>query len=62
MIGVKRSRRPKLIMLTNFGLPEYRRDAESFGIEAFLDKSCGYFRLILRRGVAHSCAREAMAT
>ena len=38
-------RRPKIIILTNFGLPEYRREAESFGIEAFLDKSRDYYRL-----------------
>jgi two-component system, OmpR family, response regulator len=37
--------RPKIIILTNFGLPEYRREAESFGVEAFLDKSRDYFRL-----------------
>lgn len=37
--------RPKIIILTNFGLPEYRREAEAFGIEAFLDKSRDYFRL-----------------
>ncbi len=37
--------RPKIIVLTNFGLPEYRREAESFGVEAFLDKSRDYFRL-----------------
>jgi len=37
--------RPKIIVLTNFGLPEYRREAESFGVEAFLDKSREYFRL-----------------
>src|ERR1700739_331342 len=29
--------RPKIIVLTNFGLPEYRREAEQFGGEAFLD-------------------------
>jgi DNA-binding NarL/FixJ family response regulator len=39
------SGRPKIIILTNFGLPEYRREAESFGVEAFLDKSRDYFRL-----------------
>jgi two-component system, OmpR family, response regulator len=39
------SQRPKIIILTNFGLPEYRREAESFGVEAFLDKSRDYFRL-----------------
>jgi two-component system, OmpR family, response regulator len=39
------TRRPKIIILTNFGLPEYRREAEAFGVEAFLDKSRDYFRL-----------------
>lgn len=39
------SRRPKIVILTNFGLPEYRREAEAFGVEAFLDKSRDYFRL-----------------
>src|SRR5215831_18724641 len=49
--AVKRSRaaaprqRPKIVVLTNFGLPEYRREAEAFGVEAFLDKSRDYFRL-----------------
>lgn len=38
-------RRPKIVILTNFGLPEYRREAETFGVEAFLDKSRDYFRL-----------------
>jgi DNA-binding NarL/FixJ family response regulator len=37
--------RPKVIILTNFGLPEYRREAELLGAEAFLDKSRDYFRL-----------------
>jgi two-component system, OmpR family, response regulator len=37
--------RPKIIILTNFGLPEYRREAETFGVEAFLDKSRDYHRL-----------------
>ena len=37
--------RPKIIILTNFGLPEYRRVAEAFGVEAFLDKSSDYYRL-----------------
>ena len=40
-----RARRPKIVILTNFGLPEYRREAEAFGVEAFLDKSRDYFRL-----------------
>jgi DNA-binding NarL/FixJ family response regulator len=37
--------RPKIVILTNFGLPEYRQEAEAFGVEAFLDKSRDYFRL-----------------
>jgi two-component system, OmpR family, response regulator len=37
--------RPKIIILTNFGLAEYRREAESYGVEVFLDKSREYFRL-----------------
>ncbi|HST07295.1 MAG TPA: response regulator [Gemmatimonadaceae bacterium] len=37
--------RPKVIILTNFGLAEYRREAEALGVEAFLDKSRDYFRL-----------------
>jgi two-component system, OmpR family, response regulator len=37
--------RPRIIILTNFGLPEYRREAEALGVEAFLDKSRDYFRL-----------------
>jgi two-component system OmpR family response regulator len=41
----KPGQRPKIIILTNFGLPEYRREAETFGVEAFLDKSRDYFRL-----------------
>jgi len=40
-----RGRRPKIVILTNFGLPEYRREAEAFGVDAFLDKSRDYFRL-----------------
>ena len=41
----KGAQRPKIVILTNFGLPEYRREAESFGVEAFLDKSRDYFRI-----------------
>jgi two-component system, OmpR family, response regulator len=37
--------RPKVIVLTGFDLPEYRRQAESFGVEAFLNKSRDYHRL-----------------
>ena len=41
----RRPHRPKIVILTNFGLPEYRREAETYGVEAFLDKSRDYFRL-----------------
>jgi two-component system, OmpR family, response regulator len=41
----RQKRRPKIVILTNFGLPEYRREAELFGVEAFLDKSRDYFKL-----------------
>jgi len=45
--------RPKVVILTNLGLPEYRHEAELFGVEAFLDKSRDYFRLpSLLRGFA----------
>ena len=37
--------RPKVIVLTGFDLPEYRRQAEVFGVEAFLNKSRDYHRL-----------------
>lgn len=36
---------PKVIVLTNFGLQEYRRQAEALGADVFLDKSRDYFRL-----------------
>jgi len=39
------ARRPKIIILTGFDLPEYRREAEAFGVEAFLNKSRDYGRL-----------------
>ena len=41
----QRAHRPKIVILTNFGLPEFRREAEALGVEAFLDKSRDYFRL-----------------
>jgi two-component system, OmpR family, response regulator len=50
--------RPKVIILTNYGLPEYRREAESFGVEAFLDKSRDYFRL---PGLLSDFAKERAA-
>ncbi len=36
---------PKVIVLTNFGLQEYRREAMALGAAAFVDKSRDYFRL-----------------
>ena len=45
-------------ILTNFGLPEYRREAESFGVETFLDKSRDYFRL---PALLHDFAKERMS-
>jgi two-component system, OmpR family, response regulator len=50
--------RPKIIILTSFDLPEYRRQAESFGVEAFLDKSRDYHRLpsLLREFARHRAA------
>jgi DNA-binding NarL/FixJ family response regulator len=41
----RRGRRPKVVILTNYGLAEYRRQAEALGVEAFLDKSRDYHRL-----------------
>ncbi|HXW74653.1 MAG TPA: response regulator [Steroidobacteraceae bacterium] len=62
--GVLRSlrrvdQRPKIVILTNFGLPEYRREAELLGAEAFLDKSRDYFRLpALLSGFARERAEQ----
>jgi two-component system OmpR family response regulator len=54
-------RRPKIVILTNFGLPEYRREAETFGVEAFLDKSRDYFRLpSLLTGFARDRATQGL--
>lgn len=36
---------PKVVVLTTFGLPEYRRQAEKLGVAAFLDKSSDYHLL-----------------
>jgi DNA-binding NarL/FixJ family response regulator len=37
--------RPKVIVLTNFGLPQFKLEAEALGADAFLDKSREYYRL-----------------
>jgi DNA-binding NarL/FixJ family response regulator len=55
--------RPKIIVLTGFDLPEYRRQAEALGVEAFLNKSRDYHRLptLLSRFAAQSVAAEGRA-
>jgi two-component system, OmpR family, response regulator len=52
--------RPKIIVLTGFDLPEYRRQAEVFGVEAFLNKSRDYHRLpgLLSGFAGHSPAER----
>ncbi len=37
--------RPKVIVLTNYGISQYRREAEALGATAFLDKARDYGRL-----------------
>ena len=37
--------RPKVIVLTNYGITQYRREAEALGATAFLDKARDYGRL-----------------
>ena len=44
-LGHGNAPRPRIIVLTGFDLPAYRREAESFGVEAFLNKSRDYHRL-----------------
>jgi two-component system OmpR family response regulator len=56
-LGRNPARRPHVIVLTGFDLPEYRRQAESFGVDAFLNKSRDYHRLPgLLKGFATSAA------
>jgi len=56
-LGRDRNRRPHIIVLTSFDLPEYRREAESFGVDAFLDKSRDYHRLpALLKGLTAAAA------
>jgi len=44
--GMPASRpRPTVVVLTNFALPQYRLQVESFGVEYFLDKAREYDRL-----------------
>ena len=39
------SERPRVIVLTNYDLPEYKEAAMSLGATAFLDKARDFFRL-----------------
>ncbi len=52
--------RPKVVVLTGFDLPQYRREAEALGVDAFLNKSRDYDRLpvLLRAYAAQSGAAE----
>ena len=49
---------PKVVVLTTFGLPEYRRQAQKLGVAAFLDKSCDYHLL---PGLLNDLARSVAA-
>jgi DNA-binding NarL/FixJ family response regulator len=44
-LGRTSAQRPKVIVLTGFELPQYRREAETLGVDAFLNKSRDYHRL-----------------
>lgn len=44
-LGQTSAPRPKVIVLTGFDLPQYRREAETLGVDAFLNKSRDYHRL-----------------
>lgn len=44
-LGRTSAPRPKIIVLTGFDLPQYRREAETLGVDAFLNKSRDYHRL-----------------
>jgi DNA-binding NarL/FixJ family response regulator len=48
--------RPKIIVFTNYMLPEYQRLADSMGVEYFLNKSLDYERLpqLLRKSAPAS--------
>lgn len=54
------AQRPKVIVLTGFDLPQYRREAETLGVDVFLNKSRDYHRLPVLLGgyVAQSDARN----
>ena len=44
-LGHSGASRPRIIVLTGFDLPQYRREAEALGVDAFLNKSRDYHRL-----------------
>ncbi|MGO9932443.1 MAG: response regulator [Steroidobacteraceae bacterium] len=49
---------PKVVVLTTYGLPEYRRQAQKLGVTAFLDKSNDYYLL---PGLLREIARSLIA-
>jgi two-component system, OmpR family, response regulator len=51
--------RPKIIVLTGFDLPQYRREAETLGADAFLNKSRDYHRLPVLLG-SYAALRSAL--
>ncbi len=52
-LGRSSAPRPKIIVLTGFDLPQYRREAETLGVDVFLNKSRDYHRLpVLLSGYA----------
>lgn len=50
--------RPRIIVLTNFDLPAYRREATELGADYFLDKSREYHRVPEILGVLSSGCAE----
>lgn len=50
---------PKVMVLTTFGQPEYRRQADKLGVNAFLDKASDYHLL---PGILNDWARSRAAT
>lgn len=44
-LGRTNAPRPKVIVLTGFDLPQFRREAETLGVDAYLNKSRDYHRL-----------------
>ena len=55
-----RASRPRVVVLTSFDLPQYRREAEALGVDAFLNQSRDYHRLpvLLRAYAARGGAKN----